>query len=529
LDAVANDNPPLNKYLVLLAAGTYDRSPDGFEIIPNNPDTFDLTMRPMPGAEDQVFLKREDLTPGLVENEAAIEIFNSPETSKPTCLNMRVTIEGLDIWTRGRPGGISVWSSREDPLRLYNTGLFIRGNTVTNVNGDYSPDGYPTKLGKGLVIGTRPEEGYYAQQLVHQSIKWGEITDNEIDASADGATCWVFSGLIANNRVRSRIDEGWHHSFGRIHEDLDPPSFIPSVYWNITVEHNLFYCSWKNGFHFAHGSAGVVSNNIFTGSRADDLTEDPLIKLGGIGLDIGIAQGLTTAGVECREPGECVSDAELSAAAGTQIFTNLKRLVNNTFDMHNGPGILTNDATVKVGVYKGNLLTRCDRDDPDSGPDGNQAIDFSVQPPDPAKFGYSSESDPVGFNVYWDNQGGHYGDAVYQNVAKDRTEDWDSTPPYDGSRPWYRGRRTPMKYSYMLWTEEIVAPCDNFEQSPKDRHSRAADSGPDDVVYKDATGGPGVWSSRNDAGAFGGPNNWWDPTGGEECLEYAEYVVQCTN
>ena len=396
-------------------------------------------------------------------------------------------------------------------MRFHKLGSVVEG----------APNG---KYGKGLVVGVRPDSAHYAEQLVHQSIKWGQITDNEIDASADGATCWAFGGLIANNRVRSRTNEGWHHSFGRILAE-NRPAFIDASYASLTVEHNLFYCNWQNGFHFAHGSVGEIRNNIFTRTRGDNImTGGPsTVTMGGVGLDIGVASEPTEGGGSpCTEPGECVSDAELSAVAGDTIYTTVRKLVNNTFDACNGPGVLTNDETVKVWVFKGNILSRHNMDMDYE----EYAIDYLSAAP--ATFGNPGQDpEPKGWNVYWNNnEKRNYGDPIYRG-KEDKTD----SLSLDDSHPHYVGIECPgPNYSYMLQSIHDARPC-GYTAQDSTEHSQAADAGPPGMAYWDAAGGPGVWSERNDAGAYGGPDNWWGsgPVAPDSCLEYTTLVNQCGN
>ena len=518
---------PVVDVLVLLTAGTYDAAPvGGFAIKPGDVTAWTVVVKPYPGHEDQVTIVRHggDIEPvPASENEAAIEIHNDgSEGGYTACYDMRVTIQGLNIETIGPASGISVWSSVSDPTRLYNTGLFIQGNTITNdalERVEAPPQGPPTVTimrGKGLVIGKRPQDNFYTEHLANQSIKWGEITDNEIDASADGATCWAFAGIIANNRVHSEDNEGWHHSLGRIVNTGSHPAppflLAPGMeqYRELLVEHNLFYCNWQLGFHFAHGSEGIIRNNIFTKSRDVDLGS----QRGGIGLSFGGAQ--ENPELACYEWGSTITDENLGIELGyAGLFTEANRIVNNTFDASAGPGVLTEGGSVRVRVFKGNLLTRNNLDLQFA----EKAIDRNAGgPPDIFGDPDALENDPKGWNVYWGNSSGNYGDPIFVGV-NDKTA---------GSNPYYVGDlEGPEKYSYMLRTVNAGPPCAHVVQG---QQSGAIDAGPPvDVIYFDAENGPGLGGIRTDAGAFGGEFNWWDPTGGLACLQYDTGVVNCGN
>ena len=508
---------PVVDVLVLLTAGTYDAAPvGGFTIKPGDATGWTLALKPYPGHEDLVIIDRNgDDLPFVPEeeHEAALEIHNDADGPYNTCYDMRVTIEGLRVETTGYASGISVRSSVNDPTRLYNTGLYIRGNTITNDRTPYlGPLGNVAyKRGKGLVIGQRPtkESDYHPPYLANQSIKWGEITDNEIDAGADGATCWAFSGLIANNRVRSVDNEGWHHSLGRItNTALHPaPPFLmtPEMDHNrkLLVEHNLFYCNWQLGFHFAHGSIGTIRNNIFARSWAGGT------QRGGHGLVLGMGQETTEAA--CQQWGGAITEEQLSIELGLNIYTEAEYVINNTVDANFGNAVLTENASVHVNIFKGNLLTRTNGDVQFH----EKAIDYSVEAP--GVFGDALEEiDPVGWNVYWGNPDGNYGDPLFVGV-EDKTA---------GSNPHYVANLDgPEKYSYMLRTEFPGPPCAHVVQGEQ---SGAIDAGPPvDAIYFDAPNGPGLGTNRTDAGAFGGAFNWWDPTGGQECLQYDTGVVNC--
>ena len=516
LDGAAGNPNPAGVYF-LLTAGTYDAAPvGGFTLIPGNATTWTAVIKPYPGHEDQVIIDRngDDLPfdPGE-EQEAAIEIHNDADGPHNTCYDMRVTIEGLRIETTGYASGISVRSSVNDPTRLYNTGLFIRGNTITNDRTPYIKPGGSVayKRGKGLVIGQRPKIGgvYHPPSLADQSIKWGEITDNEIHAGADGATCWAFSGLIANNRVRSVDNEGWHHSLGRIvntQQHPAPPFLLtPEMdhYRKLLVEHNLFYCNWQLGFHFAHGSIGTIRNNIFARSWAGGE------KRGGIGLVLGMAQQSTE--LACQQWGGAITEQQLSVELGLAIYTEAEYVVNNTVDANFGNAVLIENASVHVNVFKCNLLTRTNGDVLHE----EKALDCHAAPP--GVFGESSpeEPEPVGWNVYWGNPNGNYGDPIFVG-----TNDKQNANPH-----YVANLDSPEKYSHMLRTEFSGPPCAHVVQG---QQSGAIDAGPlNDEDYYDAEGGPGLGLPRGDAGAFGGQFNWWDPTGGEECLQYDTGVVNC--
>ncbi|MAE69004.1 MAG: hypothetical protein CME06_00890, partial [Gemmatimonadetes bacterium] len=127
------------------------------------------------------------------------------------------------------------------------------------------------------------------------------------------------------------------------------------------------------------------------------------------------------------------------------------------------------------------------------------------------------ENDPKGWNVYWGNSTGNYGDPIFVGV-NDKTSD---------SEPHYRAHlKGAESYSYMLRTDEPNPPC-LPQDGPKSNAIDVFAEG--DFAYEDAVPGPGLGSERGDAGAFGGLYNWWDPSGGSACLEYDTGVVNCGN
>jgi len=162
-------------------------------------------------------------------------------------------------------------------------------------------------------------------------------------------------------------------------------------------------------------------------------------------------------------------------------------------------------------VYKGNLLTRCNSD----LQNGEAAIAYSGAPP--GIFGGGSEADPKGWNVYWNNSGGNYGHNVFVGV-QDKTTN---------SHPHYvQALEGPEYFSYMLRTENAGPLCAHVVAG---QESGAIDAGPYGTQYEDTDGGPGLGGVRNDAGAFGGQYNWWDPAKALPCFQYDTGVVNCGN
>jgi hypothetical protein len=398
------------------------------------------------------------------------------------CRDLRVTLQGFEIFGQGRGCALSVWSSTNDTTRTYNTGVFLRDNYFESSNGEGT-----------IIMG---QKGSAERTLRHQSIKWGEVLNNEIvGLLKDAVTTYHFVGHIANNRIQS-ASEGWHLGYGRL--DAPHAAFLPDTLQTI-VEHNVFYCNSMNGLHFTHGSQGIVRNNIFSRNHLD-----------GSGMAVGLDLGAPTDPDDalCEEdPTECIP--EVSANGDTVLVEVLA--YNNVADMTDGPGVLVH-AAVQCSLWA-NIISR-------SGQQAAAAPAFHIR-----SWNYPGGALPPWFysdyELLWANDT-DYGNPAMQG-AHDvvTTETSDSHPHFQGTRA-ANGNPNVDAYSYMLRIDQD--PVCGYAIGAR---SKAINAGPSLQQYEDGALPPGLGNKRCDIGAFGGPHNVWDPTGSNLCLEYTEAVGSC--
>ncbi len=250
--AEANSRPGTARgYVVLIRQSRNPYIEDTIVLAPRSTEEFVVALFTA-ASDDSPVLVVKPTTP----KKGLLEINNRDHVR---CTDMKVTIRDLTLLGRGKRT-IDVKASHDDPNKTMNTGLFIHNNVI--FAGLQDEDGEWLNAGFGLYIGKdwqtdpppRPDE------LIKQSIKWGEITNNRISTYLDAITAWVFVGRVAGNLLSSRGNEGFHLSFANFHNGNG--EVIPEAYQQITVEHNRFDCNDQNGFHLAHGSHGAIRNNI---------------------------------------------------------------------------------------------------------------------------------------------------------------------------------------------------------------------------------------------------------------------------
>ena len=451
--------------------------------------------------EDPFYLTLEAFTPGSppeitygyptedMDNyhQAVIEIrndYDNPE-NEPYCYDMRITIShlhvvGLENGVVNQTSALSLYDSVDDPNHKCNTGLFITDNYFESPN-DFKASGV-------LVLGQR------ADQCNHKdtSIKWGAISGNEIVStceydgeggySLDGIEAWHFSGFITDNIIAA-TQEGIHLSLACIDDSIYPSFLIEEVedYHETIIEHNVFLCNRQTALHFAHGSEGRISNNLFLKSWQDE----------GNTYASGIHVGRGVADMCEKDPTECLE---------CDLLISKAKIFNNVMDQNQGPGLLIHK-TFTYTTYGGNIVrgTTC----ADMGDKNCAAIASN-----------DAEVVPAGswdHNLVWGNTGGNYSPAGVIPYGMEGPNDLNDP---DTDQPDFQAWQNPEKteYSYMLQWDEAT---DCYAASSQ--HSPAIDRGPDGMAFYDGVKPPGLEGDRNDIGAYGGPNNLWNES--DPCFE----------
>ncbi|MAE69660.1 MAG: hypothetical protein CME06_04220 [Gemmatimonadetes bacterium] len=277
---------------VFVLSGTYTEQ---IWIAPpaTNPPEFTLTLRAEQSGAAPVTVRYDETNQDEDHRGAVVEIFNDSDFAgrpQTKCNDMRVTIEGFEIFGLGEAAAIS---------------------------------------------------------MRNQSLKWGAITNNEIVAmgteeTTDGMTIHHFVGKIANNRV-SGNSEGIHVGYARLdwrHVEPGAPPEVPLLFDTI-VEHNLFYCNPdQHGIHFVHSSKGIVRNNIVV----RNINADP--NQFGRGIVVGEPPVYDPSDDICvADPDECYD----KAATGDDEFIVEALVHNNTIQLTDGSGLLIHpEAAVKI-------------------------------------------------------------------------------------------------------------------------------------------------------------------------------------
>ncbi|MAE70834.1 MAG: hypothetical protein CME06_10235 [Gemmatimonadetes bacterium] len=498
---------------VFVLSGTYNEQvriapPEG------NPPEFTLTLRADNQSGAAPVTVRHNATTRDPENrDAVFEIYNDyknlsgadrPET---TSEDMQITIEGFEIIGEGWAAAISVWHRWYDLEQRYVTGLFIRDNYLETGGNHWAT----------LPIGLKGA-GQYG--LRNQQLKWGEITNNEIvafgiDPQTDGISTHHFVGRIANNRI-SGNSEGIHLGYAR----LDPerheqePYVVNELvlnYEDTIIEHNLLYCHQRqNGIHFVHASKGIVRNNLVVRNVRSGVDQfgKPLVARG---IHVGEPPNpnLVPQIQECiDDPDECYDQA----AVGDDVFGVQVTVHNNTIEHIDGPGLFVHE--LAEAVIRNNIVHK-------TALDGSGFAGIEIQQWDPGDW------PPLQF---WDSNynllhanGRDYED---EDVLAGDYDLHDNSGKPNAPRFQFivnQGAGTD-SVSFMLKTYQGVSPCYPLTVSSR---SDAIDKGEPGITWYDAEGGPGLEDRRADIGAYGGPNNFWDPNEQDPCLEYLEGVGQC--
>ena len=423
-------------------------------------------------------------------HQAVIEIrndYDNPE-SDPFCYDMRITISHLRVigTVQGdvnQTSALSLYDSVDDPNHKCNTGLFIENNYFESPN-DFKPGGV-------LVLGQR------AAQCNHKdtSIKWGRISGNEIVStceyngedgySLDGIEAWHFSGFITDNIIAA-TQEGIHLSLACIDASIYP-SFLDDEeedYHETIIEHNVFLCNRQTALHFAHGSEGRISNNLFLKSWQDyDPGAPPELAPYASGIHVG--RGVADMCV--KDPSECLA---------CDLLISKVDIFNNVMDRNQGPGILIHETFTNTKYY-GNIIrgTTCE----------------NMGSKNCAAIATNNAYVPEGSwdrNLVWGNPGGNYSPAGVIPSGMKGPNDVNEQPNFQG----WQDLPDRTIHSYMLQSD-VDAVC-GYELGNK---SPAIDAGPLGLAFYDGAKPPGLEENRNDIGAYGGPHNLWNE--GDECFE----------
>ena len=440
--------------------------------------SFHLTLR----SQDSANPARIQISRSAGEG-GAIAIKNEHAPESPAHTDLQVMISDLDV-VGGSPHtpAISAQGEGDDPDQEYYIGVFIEGN-------------YLEGAGDGVIqIGTRNEN--------EQSLKWGRIFDNEIvgfegpGIGTDGITTWHFVGKVQNNRVTSN-GEGYHLSLGRTDERH---TFVPSEFREMLIEHNVFYCNEQNGMHFAHGSQGIVRNNIFSLNEGAS----------GSGLHIGEAYpgdpecGLYPPG----DPDHCIPPGQLPAIP-TEVIA-----YNNVVDRNNQGILMSRSVDFENSEFYANIASYTCMSCPSWATPAAVSITNGIRP-QPWKWDFNVTFNPNAINYAPSNLEG----------PNDINEEGMWTEP--NSNPRYQAKRAPeseYSFSYMLRSDE-QAVC-GYTLGAK---SAAIDAGPLEPDFWDSEQPPGLGLQRCDAGAYGGQHNVWDPDwiSGGSCFEYTDFLQSC--
>ena len=439
--------------------------------------------------------------------DAVFEIYNySNEAGRPMTASedMQVTIEGFEIFGEGTAAAISVWHRWYDLDQRFVTGLFIRDNYLETVGNHMAT----------LPIGLKGA-GQYG--LHNQPLKWGEITNNEIvafgtDQSTDGISTHHFVGKIANNRV-SGNSEGIHLGYARLDPRHEEEPYVVNDlvlnYEDTIIEHNLFYCNPdQHGIHFVHASKGIVRNNIVVRNVKPGFGQNgPLVARGiHVGEPPNPRLEPDYEQICIDDPDECYDQAAVEDDA----YAVQVKLHNNTIHHTDGPGLYIHEwAQAEI---RNNIVHK-------TGLQGSNVAGIEIQqwdPGDPAPLYWDSDYNLLNANDpdYEDEEVLHGENDLYDNSGKP------NSPRFQFIVNQGAGTDS---VSFMLKTNTGVSPCYPLTAARSD----AIDKGRPDDIWRDAVGGPGLDSEIGDIGAYGGPNNFWDPNEQDPCLEYLEGVGQC--
>ncbi len=444
------------------------------------------------------------------DRDAVFEIYNDYELDdgRPTTASedMQVTIEGFEIFGKGRAAAIGVWHRWADPDQRYVTGLFIRDNYLET---------------EGNHMATLPigRKGAGQNGLHNQPLKWGEITNNEIvamgpDPQTDGMSTHHFVGKIANNRV-SGNSEGIHLGYARLDSRHETEPYVVNQlvldnYRDTIIEHNLFYCNpTQHGIHFVHASKGIVRNNIVVRNvrSGNDAYGNPLVARG---IHVGEPPNPTIfpdyEQICIDDPDECYDQA----AVGDDAYAVQVTVHNNTIEHTDGPGLFVHKYA--LATIRSNIIHK-------TGLQGSGFAGIEIQQwdtGDPLPFWNSN------YNLLHNN-GPDYEDEGVLAGAQDLHDNSGepNIPRFQFIVNQGAGRDS---VSFMLKTYQGVSPCYPLTQVVR---SDAIDKGQPGATWEDALGGPGLEERHADIGAYGGPNNFWDPNEQDPCLEYLEGVGQC--
>ncbi len=351
----------------------------------------------------------------------------------------------------------------------------------------------------------------------NQPLKWGEITNNEIvamgtDESTDGMSLHHFVGKIANNRV-SGNSEGVHLGYARLdpRHEQEPHVVNDDVldHKDTIIEHNLFYCNpMQHRIHFVHASKGIVRNNLVVRNVRPGAGE----KLIARGIHVGEPPNpnlLTAIELSYYDgaPDECYDQA----AVGDDAYAVRVTVHNNTIEHTDGPGLFVHKYA--LATIRSNIIHK-------TGLDGSGFAGIEIQQWD------TGDLPPPWWDSKYNLLHSNYPDYEDLDVLEGEGDLHDNSgepniPRFQFIVNQGAGRDS---VSFMLKTYQGVSPCYPLTEVVR---SDAIDKGQPGQSWWDKEGGPGLKSETGDIGAYGGPNNFWDPNEQDPCVEYLEGVGQC--